>query len=96
MVDYINKFEKRRFIMTREEIFEQVKEVIADRLGVDPDEIKWESRLVEDLGADSLDNAELVMNLEEKFGIEIPDEDQTKIQTIEDIVNYIEEKLKNS
>jgi len=82
--------------MTREEIFEQVKEVIADRLGVDPDEIKWESRLVEDLGADSLDNAELVMNLEEKFGIEIPDEDQTKIQTIEDIVNYIEEKLKNS
>jgi len=82
--------------MTREEIFEQVKEVIADRLGVDPDEIKWESRLVEDLGADSLDNAELVMNLEEKFGIEIPDEDQAKIQTIEDIVNYIEEKLKNS
>ena len=82
--------------MTREEIFEQVKEVIADRLGVDPDEIKWESRLIEDLGADSLDNAELVMNLEEKFGIEIPDEDQTKIQTIEDIVNYIEEKLKNS
>jgi len=96
MVDYINKFGKRRFIMTREEIFEQVKEVIADRLGVDPDEIKWESRLVEDLGADSLDNAELVMNLEEKFGIEIPDEDQAKIQTIEDIVNYIEEKLKNS
>ena len=83
--------------MTREEIFEQVKEVIADRLGVDPDEIKWESRLIEDLGADSLDNAELVMNLEEKFGIEIPDEDQTKIQTIEDIVNYIEDKLnKNS
>jgi acyl carrier protein len=82
--------------MTREEIFEQVKEVIADRLGVDPDEIKMESRLIEDLGADSLDNAELVMNLEEKFGIEIPDEDQAKIQTIEDIVNYIEEKLKNS
>ncbi len=82
--------------MTREEIFEQVKEIIADRLGVDPDEIKMESRLIEDLGADSLDNAELVMNLEEKFGIEIPDEDQAKIQTIEDIVNYIEEKLKNS
>ncbi len=82
--------------MTREEIFEQVKEVIADRLGVDPDEIKMESRLIEDLGADSLDNAELVMNLEEKFGIEIPDEDQSKIQTIEDIVNYIEEKLKNN
>jgi acyl carrier protein len=82
--------------MTREEIFEQVKEVIADRLGLDPDEIKMESRLIEDLGADSLDNAELVMNLEEKFGIEIPDEDQAKIQTIEDIVNYIEEKLKNS
>ncbi|RUM88010.1 MAG: acyl carrier protein, partial [Thermovibrio sp.] len=58
-----------------ENIEEKVKEIIADRLGVDPDEVTPEASFVEDLGADSLDTVELVMALEEEFGIEIPDED---------------------
>ncbi len=73
------------------DIFEQVKEVVVEQLNANPDEVKPESRFVEDLGADSLDVVELVMALEEKFGIEIPDEDAEKIQTVADAVKYIEE-----
>jgi len=73
------------------DIFEQVKEVVVEQLNVNPDEVKPESRFVEDLGADSLDVVELVMALEEKFGIEIPDEDAEKIQTVADAVKYIQE-----
>ncbi|BCD62865.1 MULTISPECIES: acyl carrier protein [Nitratiruptor] len=73
------------------DIFEQVKEVVVEQLNANPDEVKPESRFVEDLGADSLDVVELVMALEEKFGIEIPDEDAEKIQTVEDAVKYIQE-----
>ncbi len=73
------------------ELFEQVKEVVVEQLNANPDEVKPESRFVEDLGADSLDVVELVMALEEKFGIEIPDEDAEKIQTVADAVKYIEE-----
>ncbi len=73
------------------DIFEQVKEVVVEQLNANPDEVKPESRFVEDLGADSLDVVELVMALEEKFGIEIPDEDAEKIQTVADAVKYIQE-----
>ena len=71
-------------------IFDEVKEVIAEQLNVNIDEIKLESNFVEDLGADSLDVVELVMALEEKFEIEIPDEDAEKIATVKDVVDYIE------
>lgn len=72
-------------------LFDEVKEVVVEQLNVNPDEVKEESKFVEDLGADSLDVVELVMALEEKFGIEIPDEDAEKIQTVGDAVKYIEE-----
>ena len=73
------------------EILEQVKEVVAEQLNVNKDEIKEDSKFVEDLGADSLDVVELVMALEEKFGIEIPDDEAEKIVTVADAVKYIEE-----
>jgi acyl carrier protein len=72
-------------------ILEDVIEVVAEQLSVDKGEIKSESKFVEDLGADSLDVVELVMALEEKFDIEIPDEEAEKIATVADAVKYIEE-----
>ena len=72
-------------------IFDDVKEVVVEQLNVNPDEVKPESKFVEDLGADSLDVVELVMALEEKFGIEIPDDQAEKIQTVTDAIQYIEE-----
>ncbi len=71
--------------------FEKVKKIIAEQLGVDEGEITDESHFIDDLGADSLDTVELVMALEEEFGIEIPDEDAEKIQTVGDVKKYIEE-----
>ena len=67
-----------------------VKEVVIEQLDCDPAEVKEDSRFVEDLGADSLDVVELVMALEEKFDIEIPDEDAEKILTVADAIKYIE------
>ena len=72
-------------------LFDDVKEVVVEQLNVNPDEVKLESKFVEDLGADSLDVVELVMALEEKFNIEIPDDQAEKIQTVGDAVQYIEE-----
>ena len=69
---------------------EKVNEIIAEQLGVKKEEIKPESSFVDDLGADSLDTVELVMALEEEFGIEIPDEDAEKISTVKDAIAYIE------
>lgn len=71
-------------------VFEDVKEVVVEQLNVSPDEIKEDSKFAEDLGADSLDVVELVMALEEKFDIEIPDSDAEKIITVADAVKYIE------
>ena len=73
------------------EIFEKVKKIIADKLDIEEDKIKPESSFLDDLGADSLDIVELIMELEEEFGIEIPDEDAEKIRTVADAVKYIEE-----
>ena len=74
------------------EIFESVKEVIIAQLEVDAEKVKMESSLVADLGADSLDLVEVIMALEEKFELEIEDEDAEKISTVEDIVKYIESR----
>ena len=71
-------------------MFEKVRAIIADQLNVDAEKITMESSIIEDLGADSLDVVELIMALEENFGVEIPDDDAEKINTIGDIVNYIE------
>ena len=67
----------------------RVRAIIADQLGVSEEEIKPESRFVEDLGADSLDIVELVMAMEEEFETDIPDEDAEKIQTVQDTIEYI-------
>ena len=69
---------------------DKVKEVIIDKLGVEEDKIAPEASFVDDLGADSLDTVELIMELEEEFGIEIPDEDAEKITTVTAAVNYID------
>ncbi|MDD5195449.1 MAG: acyl carrier protein [Candidatus Omnitrophica bacterium] len=71
---------------------DRVKEIIAEQLGVKKEEIKPESSFIDDLGADSLDTVEVVMALEEEFGIEIPDEDAEKITTVGEAIKYIDEK----
>ena len=71
-------------------LLDDVKEVVIEQLDCDPAEVKEDSKFIEDLGADSLDVVELVMALEEKFHIEIPDEDAEKILTVADAIKYIE------
>jgi len=72
-------------------LFDDVKEVVVEQLNVAPDEVKEESKFIEDLGADSLDVVELVMALEEKFDIEIPDDQAEGIATVADAIKFIEE-----
>ena len=69
--------------------FDKVKEIIIDKLGAEEDSIKSEAHFVNDLGADSLDTVELIMELEEEFGIEIPDEDAENITTVGAAVDYV-------
>ncbi len=71
------------------DIQERITKIIVDRLGVDEEEVKLESSFKEDLGADSLDVVELVMELEDEFDMEISDEDAEKIATVGDVVTYI-------
>ena len=69
---------------------DKVKQIIVEQLGVDESEVTPTASFIDDLGADSLDTVELVMELEEGFGMEIPDEDAEKITTVKDAINYIE------
>ena len=71
----------------------RVKSIVADQLGISEGEVTQESSFVDDLGADSLDTVELVMALEEEFSIEIPDEDAEKIRTVEQVVEYVCQKV---
>ena len=71
--------------------FDRLKKIIVEQLGVDEEEVTPQASFVEDLNADSLDLVELIMTLEEKFGMEISDEDAEKIQKVSDAVEYIEE-----
>ena len=73
-------------------VFEKVRDIIANQLGIDPEKILPETRLVDDLKTDSLDIVELIMDLEQEFDMEIPDEDLPKIQSVDDIIRYIEAK----
>lgn len=75
-----------------EEIAERIKTIIVEQLGVGMDEVTPEASFIEDLGADSLDIVELIMALEEEYDMEIPDEDAEKIQTVEDVISYIQAK----
>ena len=79
--------------METEEIFEKVKTVIVEQLGIDEASVRMDSSFLDDLGADSLDIVEFIMALEEEFGIEIPDEDVEKIVTVRDVVEYISENI---
>ena len=72
----------------------RVKEIVAEQLGKDESEVKSESSFIDDLGADSLDIVELVMAMEDEFGIEIPDEDAEKIKTVKDVAEYIKAHAK--
>ncbi len=74
------------------DIESRVRDIIVNELGVEPSKVTAEASFVEDLGADSLDTVELVMAFEEEFGIEIPDEDAEKMETVGDSVKYLEEK----
>ena len=76
---------------SREEVSEKVKEVLTEQLGIDESEINDDASFQEDLDADSLDLVELIMSLEEEFGMEISDEDAERIQKVSDAVEYIEE-----
>ena len=78
--------------MSNEEIFEKVKSIVVEQLGVEADAVKMEATFVDDLSADSLDIVELIMGIEEAFEMEIPDSDAEKIVTVGDVVEYISEK----
>jgi len=81
--------------MAAEKSIEQrVRAIITEQLGVNPDQVTPDAKFIEDLGADSLDTVELVMALEEEFGQEIPDEEAEKLQSVGDVIKYIEEKQK--
>jgi len=80
--------------MASEDTVRRVKDLIAESLGVNPTEVVSGASFIDDLGADSLDIVELVMAIEKEFGIEIPDEDAEKIATVQDAVDYIQNKAK--
>lgn len=79
--------------MNQEEIFDKVKEIIIEQLGVAETAITPEASFIDDLGADSLDIVELIMALEEEFDLEIPDNDAEKVVTVGDVVEYIKENV---
>jgi acyl carrier protein len=82
----------RQDFMAEKSIEERVKDIIVEQLGVNPEQVTPSASFIEDLGADSLDTVELVMAFEEEFSVEVPDEDAEKLQTVGDVIKYIEEK----
>jgi acyl carrier protein len=82
--------------MADKPIDQRVKDIIVEQLGVKPDQVTPEAKFVEDLGADSLDIVELIMALEEEFGIEVPDEQAEKLLNVGDVIKYVEENQRNS
>ena len=79
--------------MSSEEVFEKVKNIIVEQLGVSETAVTPDASFIDDLGADSLDIVELVMALEEEFDIEIPDADAEKVVTVQDVVDYIKDNV---
>ena len=82
-------FTERTMALTRDQVTSQVKDLIADSLGVEQDTIQVTSSFIDDLGADSLDIVELVMAIEKDFELDIPDEDAERISTVQDAIDYI-------
>jgi acyl carrier protein len=80
-------------VIVEKTVERRVIEIIVEQLGVSEEEVTLEASFIDDLGADSLDLVELIMAMEEEFGIEISDEDAEKIQTVQDVVNYINEHM---
>ncbi|MCE0499716.1 MAG: acyl carrier protein [Methylacidiphilales bacterium] len=78
--------------MAEKSIEEKVKDIIVEQLGVNPEQVTPQAKFIEDLGADSLDTVELVMAFEEEFNVEVPDEEAEKLQTVGDVIKYIEDK----
>ena len=74
-------------------VFEKLREILADELELTEDEITMESNLIDDLGADSMVVVDLIMSIEDEFGVEVPDEDVEKMSTVGDAVRYIESKI---
>ncbi|MDD5987050.1 MAG: acyl carrier protein [Eubacteriales bacterium] len=72
--------------------FDKIRDIIAEQLGVEADDVKMDTHLMKDLEADSLDAVEIIMAIEDEYDIEIPDEEAEKFQKVSDIVNYVEEK----
>lgn len=79
--------------MSTETIFETVQSILVDQLGVDPDQVSMDSNFIDDLNADSLDIVELVMAMEQEFGISIPDEEAERIKSVGDAVNFIKDNI---
>jgi acyl carrier protein len=75
-------------------VFEKIKEIIVEQLGVEESKVELDTHLMKDLEADSLDAVEIIMAIEEEYGIEIPDEDAEKFQKVSDLVDFVEEKSK--
>ena len=80
--------------MSDKPIDQRVKDIVVEQLGVKPEQVNPQAKFIEDLGADSLDTVELVMALEEEFGIEVPDEQAEKLQSVGDVIKYVEENAK--
>lgn len=74
-------------------IFDEIKEILADQLDINADDIQMESKLNDDLGADSLDAIDIVMSIEDQYSIEVPDETIQEMKTVEDIVSFIEANI---
>jgi acyl carrier protein len=80
--------------MADKPIDQKVKDIVVEQLGVNADQVVPEAKFIEDLGADSLDTVELIMALEEEFGIEVPDEEAEKLVSVGDVIRYIEDTAK--